>query len=1248
VLSADSPLLRVLRRAATTLAVLTCVCAAILYGLEQSGWLREQAEGRLRELLGPDARVARARLDWFAPALELEGLSIGDESGSLTLEHVRVRLAGFTALRPERVDIDGGRLRLSDQLVERVQALASRPGSSGPDSGPDSGAESAPPSVVVERLALSYLHPVWGELEIGRVDALSRAVGASARIEGRVTPGFSNSRGAAAAQIFLAGERDPQGVYEILAACAGLQVDASALPASLRDSELARARPKARLEFELSARFRLDESAPAEGALRARLDDGSLLPPLGALAVEGVDIDVDARCAAGNVAELLDPRAWRTLAHAQARWGASPLDAWALVGANAGDGLAARAWLHAPRFPLGESFWREVGLFEHIESNWRPLEPRGAVDLVLGARWKATTSFTDSYVAQRPELVVDVRLDGGLGATYHGWPNSSTGRPEGFPAPIEELQGRALVVRDPDADHAALLALLEVLGAHSGGARAQQPAFIEGLVRFEHPPEAGQPRRFPALDLEIGTHGFPVDERMRSALLSLVPDDMVWREYGPHGGHVSAIVRLHRPPGAQMPAGQILIDLFGVDGVWRPYGGGGAPELAVRGIRGRVDITTDPRIATGVRFDLEGEAAQRAQIRVRGRTQDDAELPYDAERWQSRRIQELAVQAKSVGLGGGDRRMLASLWPQITRELERREANGFADARYRSATERAGGPLAWSVEATPRGAELTPEEFRVPIRNVRGRVLVHGADALGSDELVRSPLVRLTPLMGDTLGGANVACTASIAADGPANIEVLAAGVAPSNPGIVGAFKSAFESTARGGQSGLSLSALAVDGRVDLSGSIVTSPRTPARPVTTFHVRLRENDVQTQLAHGRFQLDQLSGVLASRGDELRGARLRARLAGAPIELSDARFAERDGAAVLETDFAASNFTLDREHLAMFLDPATVAVLIDQRGLRGAVDIAQARLELISAAGREGAVEFSGEITPRGVQVDLGLPLAIDSGLVRVEQLRYAQGAVRARAALENVRGRIAERELGPSRIELEYDDPTLTVRDVLGEFVGGRLTRLDPRGELPAFQIELRDPFAFRLGLALERSDVGALLAGLFESEFATRGRMSARVELSGDLDHMSAIRGEGRISLSDSNLWSVPVVRDLVSQFGLEAKSALFDSIQSRFTVESGEVRMSELEIASPYFGVSGSGVLDFDGSLRHEFEVRNRVVNLLGPIKNVLYRVAIRGDMSRPRVETYGVLGSTFSEPKRGRRELPLPALTPLPPRF
>ena len=60
------------------------------------------------------------------------------------------------------------------------------------------------------------------------------------------------------------------------------------------------------------------------------------------------------------------------------------------------------------------------------------------------------------------------------------------------------------------------------------------------------------------------------------------------------------------------------------------------------------------------------------------------------------------------------------------------------------------------------------------------------------------------------------------------------------------------------------------------------------------------------------------------------------------------------------------------------------------------------------------------------------------------------------------------------------------------------------------------------------------------------------------------------------------------------------------------------------------------------------NTVVHLLGPIKNVLYRIAIRGDMARPRVETYGVLGQTFSESRNTTRALPLPSVSPVPRHF
>ena len=80
----------------------------------------------------------------------------------------------------------------------------------------------------------------------------------------------------------------------------------------------------------------------------------------------------------------------------------------------------------------------------------------------------------------------------------------------------------------------------------------------------------------------------------------------------------------------------------------------------------------------------------------------------------------------------------------------------------------------------------------------------------------------------------------------------------------------------------------------------------------------------------------------------------------------------------------------------------------------------------------------------------------------------------------------------------------------------------------------------------------------------------------------------------------------------------------------------------------------LDLDGGLDFDLEVQYRMLDWLGFVNRVIYwvqsslvRVAIRGDMARPRVEIEGALGRT-TDKRRGPRDLPLPPLSPLPARF
>ena len=129
--------------------------------------------------------------------------------------------------------------------------------------------------------------------------------------------------------------------------------------------------------------------------------------------------------------------------------------------------------------------------------------------------------------------------------------------------------------------------------------------------------------------------------------------------------------------------------------------------------------------------------------------------------------------------------------------------------------------------------------------------------------------------------------------------------------------------------------------------------------------------------------------------------------------------------------------------------------------------------------------------------------------------------------------------------------------------------------------------------------------------------------------------------------------MRALFSQLGFD-NTAVFERMRTRFQVRNGAIHMSAIQVYSPLLQLVGSGSLDFEGRLRHDLEVRYSLVDSLGPLRRILYwvqnnllRIAVRGDMSRPRVEIEGVL-SFLTRPGSGRRDLPLPALTPLPARF
>ncbi len=343
---------------AASLAVLGS--AALLYQFERSGTLRDKLRDALATELGLELAIEQAELDWFGPGITLRGVTLPGAAQPLVLREVEVTLEFEDGgLRPARIDVRGGRVDLSSELLERWETALARRGTSGASV---AGAQPHVPVLVVEGLRCDWLHPTWGRLALGDVDLLFRAAEDGVpRIEGRIQLAFADVDAASVPQMFLSGERDAEGRIRLAASCDGVPVDSDVIPAASTAGPARNWKPSARLSLELEARFQLDESAPSSGRLRLRAADGSLVLPTSPVPLADVRVNVEALCAAPSLAGLLDPASWRSTAHVAARWDEHEASLWALFGANAGAGLSARAWLHAPTLPMARELARATG-----------------------------------------------------------------------------------------------------------------------------------------------------------------------------------------------------------------------------------------------------------------------------------------------------------------------------------------------------------------------------------------------------------------------------------------------------------------------------------------------------------------------------------------------------------------------------------------------------------------------------------------------------------------------------------------------------------------------------------------------------------------------------------------------------------------------------------------------------------------------------------------------------------------------
>jgi hypothetical protein len=1252
-------------------------------------FLRDLARDRLaRELgpLGPGVVVDDVEVDWLGAAVELRGVRVERQGGGLFLDRVRLGLAPLdTNPSLRRIHVVGrSRLEIYDGLLEDLRAIAEENEQQRAE--PGSGAPADLPQIVVEDLRLEIQTPE-GVVPVGQLRLTCDLAPRDVALLGRIHPSFSPP---GAGEVDFSGHLDESGLT--------LRADASDLPVDV--SHLGRAEyldvlpfddPRGTLRLSASLRVPSDRAESARGELRLELEDASFSPRVELPEVERMGLSFEAlfEPPPGQL-RLFAPSSWSARARLDGHWLGTDVRAVARAGRSTRTDAALEAHVRLPDLSPGHEMLEltlammgEGEAARQTRRHWEMIEPSGRIDAGFALRVPAPWAPPRDW-----QLAGALDLGGRVDGAWFGLTNWR-GERQGIPVPVENMRGQVLFVREPSLPQPELAALVDLSGEHFSGF-----AYGSGVVGRPEKPGDGAD-----VEIELRVPEMQIaGPLLEQGLPGMFVTKFVQRDFNPEGGTVNGLVRLRADGTTHGLQAALDFEVRGATVSWR-----GLPvpltdadmDVAVRWAQfpdGLPYRTGRQSRTAGVLVEGTARVGNQEGSRVAARVTWREERPDSSPGTRSRLTKDghllnpstlaVDVDIERMLLRGSDWAALETAVEPVARAAEEFSPKGWANASYSTCEDWPLGPRPWSVEVVPGEVGIQPRQFRMDMRNLRGRVIVRGEDVPAGPDAPPGTPAASTGSTGVHLVGtwpygsdAEVAASAEIGEGGRGTALVLAAGVDPSNRSLLGALREAVAQTAGGA---LDLSALEVTGSLDFSGELPVAPPDEAPAPMDYRVHLRDNELGT----GTFRLSRMRGLLLQQDGILRSERIDALLGDLPVRLEDAVFVEAgalervDGARALlgraglspEPDSyvlmaritGGTPMPLDREHLERLFTEESLTTALETAGLTGEVAFEDLEIALTGTGGGRTELGVHGEVELRDASVLLGLPVEIDSGAVTIQSFVLDAGRVRAWADLDDVSGRIADRAIRDTSLRLTYVDGRLSVDELEARFDfggpdDGRLTSLGG-AELggSALALDTAPPHGFEVALQLDAVRLDGLLEGLFDTGLAEPGRANGTLRLTGRPSDLSGIRGSGSAALYEARLFSIPVASELFTQLGLD-ETATFQQMSTRFDVSEGVVTMKGMSAKSPLAKLVGEGTIDLDGSVRVDLEVRYSLVDKLGPLTRLLYivqssllRVAIRGDLARPFVVLRNSFAELFSGFDDAPRALPLPPVEPLPERF
>ncbi len=1211
------------------------------------GWIEAQLELELDALDRPLA-LGSVELRWGDRELVLRDLTLGAGGRDISIERLALRLGWEEpqGLVVERAEIAGARVHVSDALLESVRKLTADQDRPADDMG-------GLARLILRDVYLTVDTPGGRAVELGRIDAMVEPNAAGeARIRGRL---LAASGGSArdSGELLIRGELSLEREMRLRATGRALPLGTWLDAAGEELDELGGIEPDAAIDVDASASYTIGRSLLPKLELRLRVAGGSArLPHLAPTAerVQEIELLAEARFDPGTQRgpSILDRRLWRARARGSGRWHDLILRTGLELPPRPSDAGLLEVWVDAPEVALDETTLDLLGNPPALVDDLFPwLEPRGHAAIHAGVHldpdWHGETPLQAAI-----DLAVLFRPMERTSAAYHGPRLGNRSAGEGFPLRLEGIDGAVLFAWSPSLLYSDELGLFGLEGEHGSG-RAR----VEGSWHHIPPSRVVVETGLPRTDfwLHAQSDSLRIDPTLEQAfqgLSTVLPPQDLWELYRPSEGELAFVVDLWSNPEAPHLAAQIDVELRKTAASYKPF------PLPLSEIGGSVRVTVDGREPSrgggfAARLDLLGHTSASDQpLVMRGRIERQRRGPQEAPledlelRAEGLDLTSDALQSALEGTAGElvDFARATKLAGRIDLGLRRVRAQSWAGAVNR-------------LEVVPAdGAELELPGLELFASELSGRLVARFEEdppsegtRLASTEVWVAPL---TGSMESSRGQVPLTLRASLLSSGAFKADVYVTGLDPSDGELIARVRKAF---ALEGETGEGTGAREyVSGRLDVHADLSRSPTGRMRGVV--HVQPRRLALGLP---GQPLLTEVDGELLLDANGVRAPLLRATLADTPVELRAFTLVPVDDGFELSTRVSARGLALDHAHLSRFVHSDALRAWIDDLRWRGKMDVEGARLTARVGSAGLSSVTFHGDLALSDLFLQLGVPLQVRSAAAREVELVYEEGALRAWGRIEGLYAQMDGRRLDDASMLITFVQPRLTVESFHGRFEDGDLSSLgtETGGGGGFLALDLAPPYPFGLSIEMNEVDIGGMLRGLFQSDFANQGKLRGTLRLNGDVAHLLDLRGQGFVELRNSSLWSIPVFQALFSQLGFDS-TATFDEMRTSFSIESGAIHMRNMRAESPLLHLVGEGTLGLDGSLEHELEVRYALIDRLGPITVLLYkiqksllRVSIRGDMERPEVELEGLLPAFFPR-EREQRALPLPRFSELPRRF